>query len=302
MTIQSEVRPAEAEFAHLLAVAARQRARRLPIDGFRYPAGVRIAVNFTLDFDAMLLRRLLEEPAGQRAKGEFGGRVGVWRLLDMFDANGVKVTLFTPGRICELYPAALHRAVAAGHELADHMWQHEVPEDPEREEAHLGRAIEALQVIAGRPITGTRSSHTPALLRRKGIVYNSFTSALYRPFYELDGTGGNAMLQLPFHYALDDAMYFSFGWLATPNAAQRVMDVDEVFEIWWAAFEHQYKAGGYLNFLLHPFVSGHALRVDMLERLIRRMQTLPGVWFPTCGELAAHVFENHPVQSVQQAM
>ena len=38
--------------------------------------------------------------------------------------------------------------------------------------------------------------------------------------------------------------------------------------MWWSAFWNQYKAGGYLNFMLHPFVSGRASRVDMLERLI----------------------------------
>src|SRR5262249_51487155 len=37
-----------------------------------WPPGVRIAVNFTLDFDSMLLRRLLSEPPMQLAKGEFG--------------------------------------------------------------------------------------------------------------------------------------------------------------------------------------------------------------------------------------
>jgi ABC-type polysaccharide/polyol phosphate export permease len=167
----------------------------------------------------MLLRRLLNEPWGQKAKGEFGGRVGIWRILDMFDANGVKVTLFTPGRICELYPDALKRAVAAGHELADHMWEHEVPKDLAIEEAHLTRTVAALQKVSGKPVTGTRSSHTPSLLRAKGIVYNSFTSAAYRPFYELDAWGGNMLLQLPFHYALDDAMYFSFGWLAVLTLA-----------------------------------------------------------------------------------
>jgi peptidoglycan-N-acetylglucosamine deacetylase len=284
----------EHDYAALLRASDLHRRRRLPIADFRYPDGVTIAVNFTLDFDAMLFRRLLEEPAGQRAMGEFGGRVGVWRLLDMFDAHGVKATLFTPGRICELYPAALRRAVAAGHELADHMWQHEVPGDPKIEKAHLTRALEALASVAGEPIIGTRSSHTPALLRSRGVLYNSFSSAHHLPFYELDADGRSVMLQLPFHYSIDDAMYFSFGWLSTPNSAQRLMDPEDVLDIWWAAFMQQYRKGGYLNFLLHPFVSGRASRVDMLERLIQRMKTLPGVWFPTCGELAGHILANYP--------
>jgi len=33
----------------------------------------------------MLLRRLLNEPPMQLAKGGFGGRVGIWRLVELFD-------------------------------------------------------------------------------------------------------------------------------------------------------------------------------------------------------------------------
>ncbi|GGG72800.1 polysaccharide deacetylase [Salipiger pallidus] len=295
MTSPATPAMAQDDFQALVDTARFQRSRRIPIPDFAYPEGVKIAVNFTLDFDAMLLRRLLNEPWGQKAKGEFGGRVGVWRIMEMFDEEEVKVTLFTPGRICELYPEVLKEVVKNGHELADHMWEHEVYPDPVIEDAHLTRTLAALSAVHGKPITGTRSSHTPGLLKSKGVVYNSFTSAHDMPFYELDAQGRNPILQLPFHYALDDAMYFSFGWLDTPNDAQRVMDVDEVFEIWWAAFLQQYKQGGYVNFLLHPFVSGHAMRVDMIQRLIQRMKTLPGVWFPTCDDLAQHILTNHPM-------
>jgi hypothetical protein len=34
----------------------------------------------------MLLRRLLNEPPMQLAKGEFGGWVGIWRLVELFTA------------------------------------------------------------------------------------------------------------------------------------------------------------------------------------------------------------------------
>lgn len=285
------------DFAPFLQASRSYDSRHIPIRNFSYPDGVRLAVNFTLDFDAMLLRRLWNEPALQRAKGEFGGRVGIWRLIDLFNTYRVKATVFTPGRICELYPAALRHAVASGHELADHMWEHQVPSDPTLEEDHLSRAVAALAGLSGKAVTGTRSSHTPALLRRLGIVYNSFTSARMMPFYELDAQGRNELLQLPFHYALDDAQYFSFGWMGTPNAAQRLYDSDTVLEIWWQAVLQQYRRGGYVNFLLHPFVSGHALRVDMLEKLIQRIGGLPGVWMPTCAELAGHCFENHPFKA-----
>jgi hypothetical protein len=56
----------------------------------------------------------------------------------------------------------------------------------------------------------------------------------------------------------------------------------------------QYRQGGYFNVCLHPFVSGRALRIAMLDRLIARMKTLPGVWFANCEEVARHCLDKHP--------
>jgi peptidoglycan/xylan/chitin deacetylase (PgdA/CDA1 family) len=242
----------------------------------------------------MLLRRLNNEPPMQLAKGEFGGRVGIWRLIELFDQHRIKATIFTVGRICELYPQALKAAVMSGHELADHMWEHRVPKEPELELDHLRKTAAALEKISGRRPVGSRSQHTPTLLRSEGYLYNSHGSSSHLPYYLMDSNGLPCILELPFHYAIDDAMYFSFAWLASPNAAQRLSDTDRVFDLWWAAFVQQYQQGGYLNICLHPFVSGRALRVAMLDRLIARMKTLPGVWFATCEEVARHCFEQHP--------
>src|ERR1700746_1729000 len=112
------------QLAELRSVADAYAGRHQFIPDLTWPEGVRIAVNFTCDFDAMLLRRLLNEPPTQLAKGEFGGRVGIWRLIELFDVHGVRATIFTPGRICELYPEALRAVVESGHEIADHMWEH----------------------------------------------------------------------------------------------------------------------------------------------------------------------------------
>ena len=91
-------------------------------------------------------------------------------------------------------------------------------------------------------------------------------------------------------------MISDFAWLGSANPAQRISDADRVGEMWWDAFWQQYQQGGYLNICMHPFVSGRALRVAMMERLLRRMQALPGVWFPTMEELARHVIATHPAK------
>lgn len=103
------------------------------------------------------------------------------------------------------------------------------------------------------------------------------------------------LANLPFHYGIDDAMYFSFSWLNSSMEAQRVTDPDRVYQFWIDGFLAQYDEGGYFNICLHPFVSGHAARIDMLDRLILEMKKKPGVWFPTCEEVARHLIANNPV-------
>jgi peptidoglycan/xylan/chitin deacetylase (PgdA/CDA1 family) len=253
-----------------------------------------MAVNFTCDFDAMLLRRVLNEPPMQLAQGEFGGRVGIWRLLELFDKHGVKATVFTPGRICELYPKAVAAVARRGHEVADHMWEHQVPKDLQLEADHLGKSTQALEATAGTRPVGSRSWHTQSLLVEAGYIYNSHGTAHHLPYYVRDRDGKNRLLNLPFHFAIDDAMFFSFAWLASGNAAQRITEPGRVMELWWDAFLQQYRRGGYLNVCLHPFVSGRALRIEMLDRLITRMKSMPGVWFPSCEEMARHCLAQHP--------
>ena len=284
----------EQELLVLAAAAHAYDRRHQRITGLTWPDGARIAVNFTADFDAMLLRRLLNEPPMQLAKGEFGGRVGIWRLLDLFNSHGIKATIFTPGRICELYPQALRAAHAGGHEIADHMWEHRVPSDMQLELDHLTKTGRALAEITGRKPVGTRSEHTLALLKQEGFLYASHDTADHLPYYVIDSSGENTLLNLPFHYAIDDAMFYSFAWLGSASAAQRITDTDRVLDLWWAAFEQQYHAGGYLNVCLHPFVSGRAQRIDMLDRLITRMRAMPGVWFPTCEQVARHCLSHFP--------
>ncbi|MFO1080089.1 MAG: polysaccharide deacetylase family protein [Reyranellaceae bacterium] len=282
------------DLAALKSAAADYGARHRVLRDVVWPGGARIAVNFTADFDAMLLRRVLNEPPSQLAKGEFGGRVGIWRLIELFDSHGIKATIFTPGRICELYPQAVRAAARSGHEIADHMWEHQVPKDPDLERDHLRKASAALEKLTGRRPVGTRSWHSRELLLEEGFVYNSHDSLDHRPHYVSGPDGSGPLLNLPFHYAIDDAMFFSFAWLNTENDAQRMMDPEHVLEIWWAAFEQEYRRGGYLNICMHPFVSGRALRIAMLDRLIARMKTLPDVWFPSCEQVARHCLAVSP--------
>jgi peptidoglycan/xylan/chitin deacetylase (PgdA/CDA1 family) len=275
----------EKEVRDLVAVHRADRATYERVGPVTWPDGHRIAVNFTADFN---------EPAEQLAKGEFGGRVGIWRLIELFDSHRMRATFFVPGRICELYPRAVKACIASGHEVADHMWEHRVPQDPALERDHLSKATRALTDLTGKRPVGTRSWHTSEALTEQGYLYRSHGSDAHGPTWSHDGKGNHRLVELPFHYAIDDAMFFSFAWYKSATSEQRLSDPERVMDMWWAAFEQQYRAGGYLNICLHPFVSGRALRIAMLDRLIERMKELPGVWLSTCEDVARHVVATCP--------
>ncbi|MES2532275.1 MAG: polysaccharide deacetylase family protein [Pseudomonadota bacterium] len=289
----------ERDLDALREAAESQAARHEFIPDFRWPEGVRIAVNFTADYDTMLYRKVLGEPLLQLAKGEFGGRVGMLRLVELFNGHGVKATFFTPGRVCELYPQTLHQAIAGGHELADHMWEHRTPKERELQIDHIARTTRALEPFIGHRPVGTRSFWPHDLLRNEGYLYNSLGLASHLPYYTADANGENCLVELPFHWALDDAQFFTFGWLGSQPSAQHLSDPERVLELWWDTFQQQYDKGGYINICLHPYVSGRAMRIAMLDELIRRMKTLDGVWFPTCETVARYCLDTYPPRKLR---
>ena len=294
MTASEKNQTTRDDLAEVKQAAAKYHSKHFRMADFTYPEGVRLAVNVTLDFDAQLRRRLYNEPILQLTKGEFGGRVGIWRLLNLFEKHDIKATIFTVGRICELYPESLKEAAKKGHEIADHMWEHRVPPEIELEKDHLAKTTAAIEQICGKRPEGTRSRHRLSLLRKEGIIYTSHDVADALPYYIMDNESKQFLLNLPFHYVLDDAMYYNFGWVESEPAGQRLEDPDKVYEIWLAAFKRLYKMGSYMNIVMHPFISGRSLRVAMLDRLFGEMKQMPGVWFSTCLELARYCFETFP--------
>lgn len=265
------------------------------IPDLKWPDGVRCVVNVTIDFDAQLARRAANEPPMELTEGEFGGRTGIWRLMDLCSAHDIGLTLFVPGRICELYPEALREAGRRGFEIATHMWDHRVPAEPELQSDHLRRATAALEAISGRRPVGQRAhGWQHQSLVDEGYEYVSEDMADDRPYYRTEG--GHTLLNLPFFWALDDAMYYKFGWYGGLPAAQRIADPVTVHDNWLAAFRRIHAMGGYMNITLHDMHSGRAGRIAMLDTLFSEIRRHDGVWFPTCARVARHCLDNYPPQ------
>src|SRR5271170_329616 len=111
---------------------------------------------------------------------EYGSRAGFWRLLRLFAARDVKITVYAVGMALERHPEAARALVEAGHEIASHGWRWIDLQTMsiEEERAHLRRAIAAIETVSGqRPLgwyTGRNSLNTRALVVEEGgFLYDS---------------------------------------------------------------------------------------------------------------------------------
>jgi len=110
----------------------------------KWPKGARIAVQFVLNYEeggenAILhgdkaSEAFLSEIVGAQAlEGvrhmsmeslyEYGSRVGVWRLLELFRRHGMPLTVFGVAMALERNPAVVEAFLEAGHEIASHGWR-----------------------------------------------------------------------------------------------------------------------------------------------------------------------------------
>jgi peptidoglycan/xylan/chitin deacetylase (PgdA/CDA1 family) len=105
---------------------------------------------------------------------EYGSRVGVWRLLRLFERTRIPLPVFAVAMAAERHPRVVRAMVDAGHEIASHGYRwinyQYVGEDTERE--HIRRAVEILgQVVGSRPLgwyTGRTSPNTRRLVAEHG--------------------------------------------------------------------------------------------------------------------------------------
>ena len=118
----------------------------------------------------------------------------VRRILDLFDAAGVKATFFTLGWVAERVPDAIREVVERGHELASHGYDHArvftLTPDAFRADLHKSRSI--LEDAGGAAVTGYRApsfSIDPRcpwaheVLAQEGYAYSSSVAPIRHDHY-----------------------------------------------------------------------------------------------------------------------
>lgn len=259
-----------------------------------WPGKTRCTVMLTFDIDgpsAMINRNpRVEFMPSARSLGEFGPTVAMPRILAMLREFDIKATFYVPGWVAELNPEIVAQAAAEGHEIGHHGYLHEPPASlsPEAEAEVLERGSAILKGITGLDVEGYRSpawelsQHSLRLLKERGFVYDSSLMGDDLPYWVDAGDG--SLVEIPVHWSLDDAPYWSFN----PAVDNRMLQASPgmVFDAWSAAFDELYDRGRAFVLTCHPWVIGRAGRLAMLQRLVERIRERRGVAFERVIDVA----------------
>jgi len=225
---------------------------------------------------------------------EYGSRVGVWRLLELFRNHHVPLTVFGVAMALERNPGVVEAFLKAGHEIASHGWRwinyQYVPLEVER--SHMQRAIEIQKKLTGeRPLgwyTGRTSPNTRRLVVEDGgFLYDADDYNDELPWY--DTRYGKPQLVVP--YTLD-ANDMRFATVQGFNSGQQFFDyLKDSFDV---LYEEGRRVPRMMSVGLHCRLAGRPGRIASLEKFLKYAKTKGKVWFARRIDIARHWLKAHP--------
>ncbi|MGP3968288.1 polysaccharide deacetylase family protein [Streptomyces sp. 6N223] len=265
----------------------------------RLPEGKRMAVWFGLNLEhyeygkqalslAPFTAGLTPDPLNHGWR-EYGPRVGVWRLIDVFDRAGVQPTAILNSEVSDRYPEIVKAGVERGwtwvaHGSNNSTWQTLL--EPEEERGYITQVADRITEATGVRPRGwlgpalTASPNTLGLLARLGFRYCLDWGIDDEPFpFRTDGNGG-PLLSVPYSTELNDIPFYVLHHQTGEQFRQAIVD----------AFDQLYAEGAtrprVLGIGLHPFLSGQPYRARYVAEALAHMKRFADVWFPSADEIA----------------
>jgi allantoinase len=278
-----------------------------------WPHGARLALNFVLNYEEGSEPSFadgdgysetgLTEASTSDVRGrdlaaetmfEYGSRVGFWRILRLFQARNLPLTVFGCALALERNPPAAQAIAQAGYDVCCHGWRwvkhYELDEAEERE--HIRKAIASLQQTVGARPLGWYCRHGPGVNTRRllveegGFLYDSDAYNDELPYWVV--VHGRPHLVVPYTLGVNDSK-FGRGVFAT---------ADDFFTYARDGFDMLYREGAsqprMMSVGLHMRLMGHPSRAIGLERFLDYVRQYPDVWVCRRLDIAQHWRTHHP--------
>jgi peptidoglycan/xylan/chitin deacetylase (PgdA/CDA1 family) len=265
----------------------------------RWPNGARLAVSLVLNYEEGAEQSTLDgDEAGesvaeivrQQQTGrrdlaiesmyEYGSRVGVWRLLDIFDRNRVDATIFACAVAIERNSDVAAYLRTSCHEVCCHgyRWEEVFQLSEEEEREHIALAVRSLEKSVGARPLGWYCRYGPSERTRRlvveagGFEYDSDSYADDVPYWV--AVHGRPWCVVP--YALDtgDIKYWR-----SPSFGTAEDHFDYLKDTFDCLYEEGERTPRMMSVGLHCRIGGRPGRAAAVERFIKHAQSHDEVWF-----------------------
>jgi peptidoglycan/xylan/chitin deacetylase (PgdA/CDA1 family) len=221
---------------------------------------------------------------------DYGNRVGIYRILEVCAALGVRTTAFVQGEIARRYPRLVRDVMADGHEIAagglDMGHLHAGALDAEVERGYIAATLEALAKVTGNRARGWHSpafaqtQRTPELLAEAELDYGGDWVNDDMPFTMRTAAG--PLVAMPYQFERSDIRIL---FEQNQSIEQFERQIIAAFEVLKA--ESSPASGRIMSLSLSPWVIGQPYRIRGLARLLSTMMADPAVWPATGSEIVA---------------
>lgn len=231
---------------------------------------------------------------------EYGPRAGYWRIMDLLDHYGVKVTVSANGRAALRSPQLVRDAVSRGHEISCHGWRWEshAQMDETTERDCIARCVKTIEDISGTTPVGwhTRSASScrtrRLLMEHGGFLYDS--DAYNDDFPYLVKQNDQRHVVLPYCFDTNDMRFQpGGGFVFAEDFTRYCMDAVERLLLESAASSSG--DGGHgdagpcrmLSIGLHQRIIGRPARIGGLAALLDRICGREEIWIARRRDIAA---------------
>ena len=209
---------------------------------------------------------------------DYGNRVGVWRLMEVFDRLDIRATVSLSMAVLEMYPEIAEAMTERRWEFMCHglyntRYHWNLSEDEERAEIAHCQAIH--RRVTGQDFAGWFSPAASNTLNTPDLVAEAGISYLCDLYHDDQPTWVNVrqgdLISLPYSMEVNDSICWRRG-MEGEAFAQKIVD----------EFETLYAEGGRVMCIaVHPFIMGQPHRIAHLERALAHVLSQPGVWQAT---------------------
>lgn len=260
-----------------------------------WPGGARLALWVIPNIEVFALDERMPEGQGRipdvfaYAKRDYGARVGVFRIMEVLAAHGVRGTVALNSEVCDAYPQIMEEAMKLGWEFMGHNQSNtrrlnEI--DPATEQEVIRDTLATIRRSTGEQPVGWLGSglqetwNTLDHLVGEGCLYVADWVSDDQPF--LMDVGGRRLVGLPYSGEINDKPAYETHHRTAEEFEAMIRRQFDVL------YREGARSGRVMAIALHPYLTGVPHRIDALDEALTYICAHEGVWLATGKEIVQH--------------